>query len=136
MIFYAKVVDFEECGPSYPLIDILTFDYNKLKLEDNMKITYNEKPCKINLKSVCAYVIKGRCLKKNRYFQIMSIGFSDSVCKIFASLINLTNERNNKLKFFTDPILIKINCNRKLSLNKMTYFDDLVIHFGKAYDTD
>ena len=60
--------------------------------------------------------------KKNRYFQVMSIGFSDSVWKIFASLINLTNERNNKLKFFTDPILIKINCNRKLSLNKMTYF--------------
>ena len=66
----------------------------------------------------------------------MSIGFSDSVCKIFASLINLTNERNNKLKFFTDPILIKINCNRKLSLNKMTYFDDLVIHFDKVYDID
>ena len=138
MIFYAKVVDleFEESGPSYPLIDVLTFDYSKLKLEDNMKITYNEKPYKINLKSVCAYIIKGHCLKRNTYFQIMSIGFSDLVWKIFASLINLTNERNNKLKFFTDPILIKINCNRKLSLNKMTYFDDLVIPLDKVCDTD
>ena len=66
----------------------------------------------------------------------MLIGFSDMVWKIFASLINLTNERNNKLNFFTDPILIKINCNRELSLKKMTYFDDLVIHFDKVYDTD
>ena len=57
----------------------------------------------------------------------MLIGFSDMVWKIFASLMNLTNERNKKLNFFADPILIKINCNRKLSLNKMAYFDDLVI---------
>ena len=37
--------------------------------------------------------------------------------------------------FFADPILIKINCNRKLSLNKMTYFHDLIVHFDKIYDT-
>ena len=49
-----KVVDleFEKSYPPYLLIDILTFDYNKLKLEDNMKITYDEKPCKIYLKTV------------------------------------------------------------------------------------
>ena len=50
--------------------------------------------------------------------------------------MNLINERNKKLKFFADPILIKINCNRKLSLNKMTYFDNLVIHFDKVFDID
>ena len=48
--------------------------------------------------------------------------------------MNLTNERNKKLDFFADPILIKINCNQKLSLNRMTYFDDLVIHFDKVFD--
>ena len=52
----------------------------------------------------------------------MSIGFSDMVWKIFASLMNLTNERNKKMNFFADTILI------------MTYFDDLVVHFGKVYD--
>ena len=33
-----KVVDleFEKSGPPYPLIDILIFDYNELKLEDDM----------------------------------------------------------------------------------------------------
>ena len=64
----------------------------------------------------------------------MSTGFSVMVCKIFASLMNFPNKRNNKLNFFADPILIKINCNQKLSLNKMTYFDGLVIHFDKIYD--
>ena len=55
---------------------------------------------------------------------------------IFSNLTNLTNERNKRLNFFTDPILIKIYCNRKLPLNKMAYFDDLIIHFDKIYDID
>ena len=50
--------------------------------------------------------------------------------------MNLANERNKKWNFFSDPILIKLECNQKLSLNKMTYFDDLVIHFGKVFDID
>ena len=58
------------------------------------------------------------------------------VWKVFASLMNLANERNKKLNFFADLILIKVNCNRKLSLNKMFYFHDLVIHFDKIYDID
>ena len=66
----------------------------------------------------------------------MSIGFSDMVWKIFASLMNLTTKRNKKLNSFADPILIKINSNRKLWLNKMTYFDDVIIHFDKVYDID
>ena len=52
-------LEFEKNDPPYPSINILTFDYNKLKLEDDMKITYDEKPCKIYLKTVCATVIKG-----------------------------------------------------------------------------
>ena len=101
-----------------------------------MKITYDEKPCKIYLKTVCANIIKGHHLERNAYLQIMSIGFSDMVWKAFASLMNLANERNEKLNLFVDPILVKINCNQKLTLNKMTYFDDLVIHFDNIYDID
>ena len=48
--------------------------------------------------------------------------------------MNLVKERIKKLIFFARLILIKINCNRKLSLNKLTYFDDLVFHFDKVYD--
>ena len=104
-----------------------------------MKIIYYEKPCKIDLKTTYAKVFKGHHLKRNTYLSIMSIGFSDLVWKVFASLRNLANERNKKLNFFADSILIKINCHQKLSLNKMTYFDDLVIHFvhfDKVYDID
>ena len=52
----------------------------------------------------------------------------------FASLMNLVKERIKKLIFFTRLILIKINCDRKLFLNKLTYFDDLVFHFDMVYD--
>ena len=58
------------------------------------------------------------------------------VWKIFANLMNLTNERNKRLNFFADPILIRVNSNQRLSINKMTYFDDLVIHFDRVYDID
>ena len=96
-----------------------------------MKITYDEKPCRIFFKTVCANVIKGHHLKRNTYLQLMSIGFSDILLKIFANLMNLTNERNKRLKFFADPILIRKN---SLSINKMTYFDDLIIHLDRVYD--
>ena len=66
----------------------------------------------------------------------MSIGFSDTVWKIFANLMNPTNERNKGLNFLADLILIEINRSRKLSLNKMTCLDDLTIHFDKIYDID
>ena len=50
--------------------------------------------------------------------------------------MNLTNERIKRLKFFADPILVRVNSNQRLSINKMTYFDDLVIHFDRVYDID
>ena len=87
-----------------------------------------KKPCTFYLKTVCTKQIP-TCKKCQSYF-------SDMVWKEFASVMDLTNKRNKKLNFFADSILIKINCNRKLSLNKMTYCHDLVIHFDKIYDID
>ena len=66
----------------------------------------------------------------------MTIVFPDMVWKIFAILMNLTNKRNKRLMFFADPILIRRNCNQRLSINKMTYFDNLIIHFDRVYDID
>ena len=62
-----KVVDleFEKNGSPYPPIDILTFDYKKLKLEGNMKIIYNEKPCKIYLKLYLQTLSRAIILKEN-----------------------------------------------------------------------
>ena len=51
-----KVVELEiekSDPPGYPLINMLEFDHKKLKLEDNMKITYNEEPCWVYFKTVC-----------------------------------------------------------------------------------
>ena len=101
-----------------------------------MKITYDEKTCKISLKTVCANVIKGLYIKRNTYLQIISIGFSDKVWEIFASLTNITNERNKKLNFFADPVLIKINCKQRLSQNRMPFFDDLIIQCDNVCNID
>ena len=135
-----KVVEleFEKNDPSEypPVVDILQFDHKKLKLEDDMNKTYDEKLCCVYFKTVCANVIKGHHFKRNTYLQIMSIGFSDIAWRIFANLMSFTNDRNRKLNFFADPILIKINCNQRLSMNKMTYCDDLIIHFDRVCDID
>ena len=58
------------------------------------------------------------------------------VWKIFPTLMKLTNKRNKKLKYFANPILTQINCNRKLLLTKMNYIDNLVVLFDKVYDID
>ena len=63
---------------------------------------------------------KGSSSKKKYLFANNDDWFLGYGVESIVNLMNLTNERNKKLNFFTDPILIKINCNQKLSLNKMT----------------
>ena len=60
----------------------------------------------------------------------MSISLSDLIWKVFATIMNLTDEKNEKLNFFADPILVSINCDLRLPLDKMTYFDDIIIRFN------
>ena len=59
----------------------------------------------------------------------MSIGLSDLIWKVFITIMNLMNEKNKKLNFFINSILIDINCDLKLPLNKITYFDNIIIRF-------
>ena len=59
----------------------------------------------------------------------MSIRISDLIWKVFTTIMNLTNEKNKKLNFFINFILINMNCDLKLPLNKITYFDDIIIKF-------
>ena len=92
------------------MIDLLKFDSRKVKLDDNFKIDYDEGFCEINIKSVAANIMKRHHLKRNVYLQIMSIDLSDLLWKVFATIMNLTNEKNKKLKFFADPILVSTNC--------------------------
>ena len=96
----------------------------------NFKIHYDDAPCDIYIKNVAASLIKGRHLKINVYLQIISIGLSDLIWKVFATIMNLTNENNKKSIFFVDPRLININCDLRLPLDKITYFEDTVIRFN------
>ena len=84
----------------------------------------------IYIKSVAANIIKGHHLKRNVYLQIMSIGLSDLIWKVFATIMNLTNKKDKKLNFFADLILVSINCDLRLPLIKITYFDNNIIWFN------
>ena len=74
----------------YPLIDLLKFDYRKVKLVDKIKIYYGDGPCQIYIKSVAANIIKSHQLKRNVYLQVMSIGLSDLIWKVFATITKKT----------------------------------------------
>ena len=110
----------------YQLIDLLKFDYKQVRLDDKFKIYYDDGLCEIYIKSVAANVIKRYHLKRNVYQQIMSISLSDMIWKVFATIMNLTNKKNKKLKFLPDPILVSINCDLRLLLDKITYLDDII----------
>ena len=68
-------------------------------------------------------------MKRNVYLQIVSIGLSDIIWKVLATIMNLTNEKNKKLILFADSILVNISCDMKSPLNRITYFNDAIIRF-------
>ena len=129
-----KIVDLhffeKQLVEKYPLINLLDFDYREVKFDDKFKIYYDDGTCEIYIKNVAANIIKGHHLKRNIYLQIMSIGLYDLIWKVFSTIMNLTNEKNKKLNFFADPILVSINCDLRLPLDKITYFDDIIIGFN------
>ena len=47
--------------------------------------------------------------------------------------MNLTKEKNKKLIFFAAPIFISINSDLRLPLDKITYFEDIVIRFNGVH---
>ena len=114
------------------MIDLLKFDYRQVRLDDKFKIYYDDGLCEIYIKSVAANIIKGYHLKRNVYLHIMSNGLSDLIWKVFATIMNLTDEKNKKLNFFADPVLVSINCDLRLPLDKVAYFDDIIIRFNCA----
>ena len=108
------------------MIDLLKSDFRKVIVCDNFKIHYDDGPYDIYIKNVAASIIEGCHLKRNVYLQIMSIGISDLIWKVFATIMNLTNKKN----FLADIRLIRINCDLRLLLDKITYFEDTVIRFN------
>ena len=91
---------------------------------------YGDVSCEIYITSPGASIINGHHLKRNIYLQIMSISLSDLIWKVFAATMNLTNKSNKKLNFYADLILVSINCDLRLPLGKMTYFNDIIIQFN------
>ena len=50
--------------------------------------------------------------------------------KVFVIIMNLTNEKNKKLNVFADLILVSINSDLRVPLDKITYFEDIIIRFN------
>ena len=59
----------------------------------------------------------------------MSISLSDLIWKVFATIMNLTNEKNKQLNSFADSTLVSTDCDLRLPLDKITHFDDIIIRF-------
>ena len=124
------------------MIDVLQIDCNNIKLDNEFSIHYDNCPCDIGIRNFAAGIIKGHHLKRNFYLQIMSIGLSDLIWKAFATIMNVTkrkevkrksdSEKKKKLIFFADSILVNINCDMKLPLNRTTYFNDAIIRFDSV----
>ena len=70
-------------------------------------------------KNIAASILKGHHLKRNIFLQIMYIGLSNMMWRVFATIMNLTIENNKKLNFYVDSILIKIDCDHTLPLNRI-----------------
>ena len=66
----------------------------------------------------------------------MSIGLSDMIWRVFPTIMNLTNEKNKKLNFYVDSILTDRDCDHKLPLNRINYFDDVTIRFDNIKKND
>ena len=128
--YQCKIADLhffkKQYAENYPLVDLLKFDYRTVKLDEKFKVFYDEWPCNIYIKNFAATIIKGHHLKRNIYLQI---GLFDLIWKVFVTIFNLTSKKNKKLKFFAESILVSINCDQRLPLDKITYFDDIVIEF-------
>ena len=120
---------------------VLKFHCNKTKLDDKLKIYYECKhgkyiSCDISIKNIAACILKGHHLKRNIYLPVMSTGLSDMIWRVFAAIMSLTNEKNKKLSFCIDSILINIFCDHKLLLNRITYFDDVILRLDNVKNVD
>lgn len=96
-------------------------------MDDKFKIYYDKRPCNMYIKNVAATIIKGNHLKRYVYLQIMSIGLSssmDNYCNYYGF--------NKRTKWKFENFVDSINYNQRLPLNKITYFDDIVIRFDSV----
>ena len=66
----------------------------------------------------------------------MSTGLSDMIWRVFAAIMSLTNEKHKKLNFYIDSILINKFCDHKLLLNRITYFDDVILRLDNVKKVD
>ena len=83
-----KRVDLRQHVEKGPMIDVFQIDRNKIKLDHRFRIRYDNSPCDIGIRNFAAGIIAGRHLKRNAYLQIMSIGLSDLISKVFATIMN------------------------------------------------
>ena len=93
----------------HPAVDLLSFDCSKVRLDNNFKICYYDKPCNVSIERIAASMVKGYHLIRKTFLQFLSIGLFDLVWKIFRTIMNLTNEKTKKLNFFVVSILVNIH---------------------------
>ena len=119
-------------------IDLLKFGCNKTKLDDKLKTYYECEhgryiPCDISIKEYRCLYTEGTSLKKKHlstnYVNWIVWYDLESVCYNH----ELNGEKNKKLNFHVDSIVINIDCDHKLPLNRITH---LMIRFDRVRKVD
>ena len=111
------------------------FDINKnAHIYDNLDFhyIYNGKciPYLLKIENCCMTVTKGNHLARIKYFELFSIGISSSVWQAHSDFFEKLNELTKKPNVPLDSGFIRIDVGH-LSLEKVTYFKNLIISYKK-----
>ena len=71
---------------------------------------------------------KGKDLTKNKYIKVRNPIASSKLWDVFSSI------EAHSLAFFADAIKILLECDQRLPLNRLIYFEDCVIFFDYFFD--
>ena len=93
---------------------------------------YNGKciPFLLKIENCCMMLRKGYHLARIKYLQSFSIGISSSLCQVHSDFDEKLNELTKKTNVPLDSGFIRIDSGH-LPLEKVTYFKNLIICYGK-----
>ena len=93
---------------------------------------YNRKciPFLLKIENCCMTLRKGNHLARIKYLGSFSIGISSSLWQVHSDFVKKLNKLNRKTNVPLDSGFIRINAGH-LPLEKVTYFKNLIICYGK-----
>ena len=88
----------------FPTIDLIEIDCNKVKLDDEFKVHFENDPCDISIKKDCCMYSKGTLFKKKHFFAnyVNWAVWSDLKCICNRYELNQRKEQESELLCWLD----------------------------------